>query len=360
MSYLQLDLQFFAQEKTEKATPRKRQEVRKEGKVAKSSDVNTAIILLFVFTFFWFFGSYLRDDIFKIFEMTFNEYMLMGVTEESVRLVVYDLIVHVAKILLPIFLAAFVGALFSNYIQVGVLFTTKPLVFKLERINPIQGAKRIFSVRALVELLKAMLKIAFVAIVTFTILWLNKEDVFRLTLTSPETTLAVIGDLTVKMGFFTSILLIFLAILDYAYQKFDFEKSIRMSKQEVKDEYKKIEGDPLIRSRIKERQRQMAMQRMMQEVPKADVVITNPTHYAVALKYDEAEMEAPQVVAKGVDYIALKIKSIAEANNVVIVENRQLARTLYHETEIGDTIPEELFQAVAEILAYVYRLKRKI
>lgn len=360
MSYLQLDLQFFAQEKTEKATPRKRQEVRKEGKVAKSNDVNTAIILLFVFIFFWIFGSYLRDDIFKIFEMTFNEYMLMGVTEHSIRLVMYDLIVHVAKVLLPIFLVAFVGALFSNYIQVGVLFTTKPLVFKLERINPIQGAKRIFSIRAIVELLKAMLKIAFVALVTFSILWLYKEDVFRLTLTSPETTLAVIGDLTVKMGIFTSILLIFLAILDYAYQKFDFEKSIRMSKQEVKDEYKKIEGDPLIRSRIKERQRQMAMQRMMQEVPKADVVITNPTHYAVALKYDEAEMDAPQIVAKGVDYIALKIKSIAEANDVAVVENRQLARTLYHETEIGDTIPEELFQAVAEVLAYVYRLKRKI
>ncbi|MFA8437488.1 flagellar biosynthesis protein FlhB [Pueribacillus sp. YX66] len=360
MAYLKIDLQFFSQEKTEKATPKKRQDTRKEGRVAKSADVNTAIILLFVFLFLWFFGSFLREDILKIFEISFNEYVLIGVTEQSIRLMMTDLSIQAAKVLLPIFLAAIIGALVSNYMQVGVLFTTKPLILKLERINPIQGAKRMFSARALVELLKAMLKITLVGVVTFTILWLHKEEVFRLTSTSPNTTLAVIGNLTVKMGVFTSILLIFLSIFDYVYQKYDFEKNIRMSKQEVKDEYKKIEGDPLIKSKIKERQKQMAMQRMMQEVPKADVVITNPTHFAVALKYDEETMEAPQVVAKGVDYIALKIKTIAETNDVVIVENRHLARALYKEAEIGDTVPEQLFQAVAEVLAYVYRLKQKI
>lgn len=355
-----MDLQFFAQEKTEKATPKKRQDTRKEGRVAKSSDVNTAIILLFVFLFLWFFGSYLRDDVFKIFEVSFNEYVQMDVTEQSISMMMTDLTFQAAKIMLPIFLASIIGALISNYMQVGVLFTTKPLIFKLERINPIQGAKRIFSARALVELLKSMLKITFVGLVTFTVLWLHKEEVFRLTSTTPATTLSVIGNLTVKMGIFTSILLIFLSIFDYVYQKYDFEKSIRMSKQEVKDEYKKIEGDPLIKSKMKERQRQMAMQRMMQEVPKADVIITNPTHYAVALKYDENEMDAPQIVAKGVDYIALKIRQIAEANEVIVVENRHLARSLYNEADIGDTVPEQLFKAVAEVLAYVYRLKMKI
>lgn len=355
-----MDLQFFAQEKTEKATPKKRQDTRKEGRVAKSSDVNTAIILLFVFLCLWFFGGFLRENVLNIFKVSFNEYALMGVTKDSISLMMTDLTLQAAKLMAPIFLAAIIGALISNYMQVGVLFTTKPLVFKLERINPIQGAKRIFSVRALVELLKAMLKIALVGVVTFTILWLNKEEVFQLTATSPNTTLAVIGDLTVKMGIFTSILLIFLAVLDYAYQKYDFEKSIRMSKQEVKDEFKKIEGDPLIKSKRKERQRQMAMQRMMEEVPKADVVITNPTHYAVALKYDESEMDAPQIIAKGVDYIALRIKKLAEEQDVPLVENRYLARTLYNETEIGDTVPEQLFQAVAEVLAYVYRLKNKL
>lgn len=360
MSYIRIDLQFFSQEKTEKATPKKREDSRQEGRVAKSQDVNTAIILLFVFMFLWFFGRFLRDDLFLIFEKSFNEYALMGVSEETVSLVMSELTIQAAKIVLPIFLAAIVGALLSNYMQVGFLFSAKPLMFKLERINPLQGAKRIFSARALVELLKSMLKIAFVALVACIILWMNKESVFRLASTSPATSLSVIGGLVARMGVFTSILLIFLSIFDYVYQKYDYEKSIRMSKQEVKDEHKKIEGDPLIKSKIKERQRQMAMQRMMQEVPKADVVITNPTHYAVALKYDEDDMEAPQITAKGIDYLALKIKTIARSHDVVIVENRQLARALYNEAEIGDVVPEQLFKAVAEVLAYVYRLKKKI
>lgn len=299
MGKIQINLQYFAQEKTEKATPKKRQDTRRKGKVAKSSDVNTAIILFSVFIFLFLFGRYLQADLFALYEVSFNEYMLMEVTPETLQNMFTTLSIHVAKIVLPIFLAAIIGALASNYIQVGFLFSTEPLVMKLERINPLQGAKRIFSVRAFVELLKSMLKIAFIGVVTFTTLWLSKDQVFRLAKTSPHTTFSEIGGLTVKMGISASILLIFLSMFDYLYQKYDFEKSIRMSKQEIKDEHKKIEGDPLIKSKIKEKQRQIAMQRMMQEVPKADVVITNPVHYAIALKYDEVTMEAPEIVAKG-------------------------------------------------------------
>ncbi|PWA13519.1 flagellar biosynthesis protein FlhB [Pueribacillus theae] len=360
MPYIRIDLQFFSQEKTEKATPKKRQDERKKGRVSKSADVNTAIILFVVFLFLWFFGGFLRDELFAIFEVGLKDYILMDVTENTVHLMMSELSFQAAKVVLPILLAAIIGALLSNYMQVGFLFSTEPLVMKLERVNPIQGAKRIFSLRAIVELLKSMLKIAFIGLVTFAVLWFSKDEVFRLTSTSPATSLSVVGSLTVKMGLFASILLLFLSIFDYLYQKYDFEKNIRMSKQDIKDEYKKVEGDPLIKSKIKEKQRQMAMQRMMQEVPKADVVITNPTHYAVALKYDENEMDAPEVIAKGVDYVALKIKSIAKSNDVTIIENRSLARALYHEAEIGETIPEQLFKAVAEVLAYVYRLKEKI
>ncbi|MCY7801442.1 EscU/YscU/HrcU family type III secretion system export apparatus switch protein, partial [Bacillus haynesii] len=168
------------------------------------------------------------------------------------------------------------------------------------------------------------------------------------------------GWLTFLMGVSAAVALIFLAVLDYLYQKFDYEKNIRMSKQDIKDEYKKTEGDPLIKSKIKQKQKEMAMRRMMQEVPKADVIITNPTHYAVALKYDENKMDAPFILAKGVDLMALKIRQIAKEHDVMTVENRPLARALYDQVEIDQAVPEEFFKAVAEILAYVYKTKQKI
>jgi flagellar biosynthetic protein FlhB len=188
-----------------------------------------------------------------------------------------------------------------------------------------------------------------------------ERDVYlRMSLVSIEASLPVFGSLAVKMGFAASIVLLFLAFLDYMYQKYDFEKNIRMSKQDIKDEYKKSEGDPKIKGKIKEKQRQMAMRRMMQEVPKADVIITNPTHYAICLKYDDGNMDAPIVVAKGVDLIAQRIKEIAKEHEVAMVENKPLARALYARVEIGNIIPEDLFKAVAEILAFVYRIKKKV
>jgi len=162
------------------------------------------------------------------------------------------------------------------------------------------------------------------------------------------------------MGIAASLVLLCVSMLDWMYQKFDYEKNLKMSKQDIKDEYKNSEGDPLIKSKIKQRQREMAMRRMMSEIPSADVVITNPTHYAIALKYDEENMDAPRVVAKGTDFIAQKIKMIAKEHDVIMVENRPLARAMYDQVEIGDPVPEEFFKAVAEILAYVYRIKRKI
>ncbi|UTR10851.1 flagellar biosynthesis protein FlhB [Evansella sp. LMS18] len=358
--YLKLNIQFFAQEKTEKATPKKKRETRQKGQVAKSNDVNTAFILLFVFLFFWLLGRFVVEQLFSIAQFTLQEYLLMELTKTNVRSLFTELSFQAALVIGPVMLAAVAAAVFSNYLQVGVLFAPEAIKMKLEKIDPIKGAKRIFSVRALVEFLKSMLKISLVGLVTFSVLWISMDEILKLSLYSVGESVRIIGNLTIIMGLATAALLIFLSVLDYMYQKYDHEKNIRMSKQDVKDEYKKTEGDPLIKSKIKEKQKQMAMSRMMQEIPNADVVITNPTHYAVALKYEDGKMAAPVIVAKGVDYIALKIINVAKNNEVITVENRPLARALYSQAEIGDQVPEDLFKATAEVLAYVYRIQRKI
>ncbi|PAV30016.1 flagellar biosynthesis protein FlhB [Virgibacillus profundi] len=357
---LKMDLQFFAGEKTEKATPKKRQDERKKGKVAKSQDINTAFLLLFVFIILIVFGSSMKNTMTTLYEQTFTEFIHWDVTENSVHQIFSGAAVEVAIMLAPIMIIAIIAGLASNFMQIGFLFTTEPLKLDLKKIDPIQGAKRIFSIRAIVELLKSFLKIVFIGVITFMVIWIYKDEMMMLAFKNAENALAFFGRVTVIMGISATIALLFLSVFDYAYQRYDFEKNMKMSKQDVKDEYKNIEGDPLIKSKIKERQRQMATRRMMSEVPTADVVITNPTHYAIAIKYDEEKAAAPYVIAKGADQIALKIKEIAKANGVITVEDRQLARALHSAIDIDDIIPEEFYQAVAEILAYVYRLEKKV
>ena len=357
---LTLDLQFFAGEKTEKATPKKRQETRKKGQVAKSSDVNTAFVLIGVFLCFFAVGPWMKQHVMNLFKQTFQVYMLQEVTADYVHLIFLDILLQLILIVGPIMLVAMLSAFIANYIQVGPLFSPEAIKMKLNKLDPIQGFKRIYSIRAIVEFVKSMLKIVFVGLITFSVLWLSMEELLVLSQKDVHAALSFLGGLTVKMGLIAGAALLFLSVFDYMYQKYDYEKNIRMSKNDVKDEYKKTEGDPLIKSKIKQKQREMAMQRMMSDVPNADVIITNPTHFAVALKYDENKMDAPYVVAKGVDFVALKIRGVAKEHDVATVENRPLARALYAQTEIGDPVPEEFFAAVAEILAYVYQLKNKV
>lgn len=359
MAFIPVNLQFFSQEKTEKASPKKRQETRKKGQVAKSTDINTAIILLIVFIFLWLIGGFVGEQITNMMRFMFQEFLLLILTPESVESLFIELSKQVVIIVAPIMLVSMLAGVLSNYIQVGFLFAPEAISMKLSKLNPIEGFKRIYSIRAIVELLKSLLKIFLVGLVAFTILWMSIDQILVLSLIPITASLEFVSSLTIQIGIAVSILLVFLAVLDYMYQRYDHEKNIKMSKQDLKDEYKKTEGDPLIKSKIKEKQRQMAMQRMMQEVPKADVVITNPTHYAIALKYDGEKMDAPVVIAKGVDFIAQKIKGIAKQNEIITVENRPLARALYDQAEIGDEVPEDLFKAVAEVLAYVYRIKNQ-
>ncbi|MER1984775.1 MAG: flagellar biosynthesis protein FlhB [Solibacillus sp.] len=359
--FVQLDLQFFAGEKTEKATPKKRQDSRKKGQVLKSQDVTAAALLLLTFSFLIIIAPSMYTGMKGFLLQTLHRNIFIEtLTIDSVMDLYFESLKEMAFIVLPIMLVAVVAGIGANYFQFGFLFTTETLKIDLKKMDPIKGIKKIVSVRAIVNLVKSLLKVSFIGAVTTAVIIIYFEDVISLALHSPAQSLATVAYLSAIMGIAASLMLVVLALLDYLYEKYEYEKQLKMSKHDVKQEYKNAEGDPLIKSKIKQRQREMAMRRMMQEIPSADVVITNPTHYAIALKYDEDSMEAPRVVAKGTDFVAQKIKLIAKEHDIIMVENRPLARAMYDQAEIGDAVPEEFFKAVAEILAYVYRIKRKI
>ncbi|MBI4651432.1 EscU/YscU/HrcU family type III secretion system export apparatus switch protein [Candidatus Desantisbacteria bacterium] len=263
------------------------------------------------------------------------------------------------KIILPFMLVLLFSAFLSNYIQIGFLLSPKCIIPKLSRINPLEGFKKIFSKTAIIEFLKAFFKIMIIGYLSFLVI----EEVVNVILTLGDVDIKKIiesiGQIILKIGLKLSVYLMILAIADYGYQRWMHEKNMRMTKQEIKDEMRDIEGNPVIKSRIRSNQRQTAMQRMMSEVPKADVIVTNPTHIAVALKYDSKTMSAPCVVAKGVRLIAERIKKVAKEHDVPVIENKPLARSLYKLCEIGKEIPMQLYRAVAEMLAYIYKLKGK-
>lgn len=361
MLWIKLDLQYFAaDEKTEKATPKKQQDTRKKGQVPKSQDVNTGFLLLFVFGALFLFGDYMKGTMIGMYKLAFNEHIHRDLTEAQTHSIFVEMTVEITKIIAPIMGVAVVAGIASNLLQVGVMFTGEPLKADLKKLDPIKGAKRIFSARALVELLKSLLKISMVGVITFAIIWVNKDQMMMMSQKSVDVALAFFGTITIIMGLASALALLILSVLDYTYQRYDHEKNIRMSKKDIKDEHKNMEGDPQIKAKIKEKQRQMSAARMMSEVPGADVVITNPTHYAIAIKYDETKADAPMVVAMGVDFLALKIKEIAKSHDVVTVENRPLARALYQHSEIDRPIDEQFFKAVAEVLAYVYQLEKSM
>lgn len=359
-----INLQLFAEgeEKTEKATPRKKQQAREKGQVLQSREVTSAALLLAVFMTIKWTSSYVYNQFVVFFDKIFNQYMKQPdlFTMNELRGFVFYCMIVFAKIMAPILLVALIGALFVGYAQVGFLFTLETLKPKFEKLNPVKGLQRMFSKHGLVELVKSIFKIGVSLYITYLYLKGEVHNVSNLMDMSVLNIFIYIGNVAINTSIAIILVLIFLAGFDYIFQWSEYEKSLRMSKHDLKEEYKQIEGNPLIKSKIKQKQRQMAASRMMQEIPKADVIITNPTHFAVAIKYDPKSDSAPIVIAKGQDYIALRIKEIAKENKVEIVENKPLARTLYSTVDIGEAIPEELYQAVAEILAFVYNLKEKV
>jgi flagellar biosynthesis protein FlhB len=358
-----LNLQLFAdgaEDKTEKATPKRRREAREKGQVLKSNEVSSALLLLSSFFALRLFGPYMFNRISGFAKKVITEYTKLDFYNISTVMKLFlETVTVLGLTMLPLLGVVVVTGLVTGYAQVGFLFTTKTLSFKFERLNPLNGIKKIFSVKSIAELLKSLFKVIIIGYMAYSYLRSQEKHIVNLMSTDVIGTASFIGITSINLAIRISIVLIILGAMDYGYQWWEYEKNLKMSKQEVKEEYKQTEGNPEIKSKIKQKQRQISMRRMLMEVPKADVVITNPTHYAASIRYDAEKEDAPVVTAKGCDYMALRIREKALKNGVEVVENKVLARNIYENVEIGDKIPHELYQAVAEVLAYVYGIKNK-
>ncbi len=345
------------QEKTEQATPKKKGEAREKGNVAKSTDLNSSLVLLTGIIALHFAGEAIFSNIETLANFAFVNMHSINLTHQNVNNLFPFVLGFIARAVGPVALAIMAVGLASNYMQIGVLFTLETIKPKGNKINPFSGIKKLVSKQSLVELVKGLLKISIVAIVAYTALSSDMKDTIYLIDMDVGQILTFILKSSFKIAIRCAVALIILAILDYAYTKWQYDKQLMMTKQETKEERKQYEGDPEIKARVKSIQREMAQKRMMEQIPDSDLVITNPTHIAVALKYAQETMAAPTVIAKGQRLIAQKIKDIADEHGIPIVEDKPLARALYDSTEVGMQIPEDLYRAVAGVLAYIYRLK---
>ncbi len=348
------------QERTEQATPRRRRQARQEGQVARSMELNAAAIICLGFSALYVLGPSLAGKTANLMTYVFTNAPFLALSDKTFFGVLNEAGMRFLNIILPVFVVMVVVAVGINVVQVGFDLSPKVINPRFDKIDPLKGFKRIFSSRSLFIAVRDTIKLIVVGFVAYKVIKSEFDGFFLY----PDMT---IGQLAVSLGTLTfsiaikiGLCILAIAIIDYLFQRHEHEKSIRMSKQEIKEEMKDTEGNPQMKSRIRQIQREMSKKRMMAAVPLADVVVTNPTHIAVALKYEKGEDNAPFVVAKGERLIAQKIKEIALENGVPIVEDKPLARSLFKMCEIGDIVPEMLYRAVAEILAYVYKLKHKV
>ncbi|HID11040.1 MAG TPA: flagellar biosynthesis protein FlhB [Candidatus Latescibacteria bacterium] len=347
-------------ERTEQATPRRRQEARRRGSVAKSMEVNSALALLGGTLVLYVWGGHMLRGMADVVQGVLAGTGTARLTPVEVQRYASAGLVFLGTLLGPFLAAMVVFGLAANYAQVGVLFSGEPLVPRWDRINPAAGFKRMFSKRALFELLKGVFKIVLVGWVAYGVLRGRMEKFFEMADWDVGEVFGFIASTAFMVLVKSGLVLLILALLDYGFQRWEYERTLKMTRQELKEEFRQTEGDPLVRARIRSLQRQLARQRMMQAVSKADVVVINPTLLAVALMYIPEKMEAPQVVAKGARKLAERIREIAMEYKVPIVEDPPLARLLYRRVEVGQQIPMELYQAVARILAYIFQLRGEV
>ena len=365
---LPLDLQMFAKEgpggeKTEDATSKKLKDVREEGNVAKSAEIVTAATLVSLFVCLKFAIGFVGNrllDTFDTFYTLIPRLVNDGIETDEFNFLLVDTLLDITIIIAPFLLLGLIVALLSNVLQFQFQVTTKPLEPTFSKLNPINGVKRMFSLNTLMELLKSVIKIVAIAYMSYDVLTEHVGELFLLYDMSVSQGLILMYDIVIELLMKICILFCVIGAADFMYQKWKFNEDNKMTKQEVKDEYKNQEGDPKVKGQQRQRMQQASQRRMMAAIPQADVVITNPTHFAVALSYESGKGQAPVVVAKGADFLAGRIKEIAKENSVEIVENKPLARMLYYNVELGAEIPPELYQAVAEVLAYVYQLRNKV
>lgn len=368
---LAYELQFFAKdgpggEKTEEPTAKKLRDTRHEGQVAKSKEITSAFEMLAAFLLLRFLAQYMGSSFVGNMRNIYSRIPEFSrpyegqIREQVFRTLFIHSLTTILLIILPFLLAGFVVAFVTNLLQVKWHITTKPLQPKFSKLNPVSGFKRFFSANSLVELIKSALKLTLIGYVVYDYLKKNMPPIYMLYDLSMNQGIVQVGTLVVNLGIRIALFYMLIAAADYVYQKFKFKKDVKMTKQEVKDEYKNSEGDPQIKSKQRQRMMEASRRRMMQQLPEADVVITNPTHFAVAIKYEPEVYDAPYVVAKGADYLAQKIKDVAKENHIEIVENKPLARMLYANVDVGSVVPPELYQAVAEVLAFVYHLQGRV
>jgi flagellar biosynthesis protein FlhB len=346
-------------ERTEAATPRRREKAREEGQSIKSREVVITAVFLSNVLFFSFADTSLYEHMLTLTREAFVtvadvEFSLAGMQHLYLRY-----LTHLATMLLPLLLTTFALTLGCHLLQTGFLFSPNSFAPQWSHINPAQGLQRLLSMQGLNELIKSLLKIGLIGYVMYRTMMSEVESFIMLSARDVGSIAQYVGQSTLRVCIRAASVMLALAVFDYAWQRWQFEKSLRMSKQEIKEENKAQEGDPQIKARIRSIMREMARKRMMQDVPKATVVVTNPTHLAIALVYQREEMVAPQVVAKGAGYVAERIKAMAQEHAIPLVENKPLAQQLFKTVDIGEIIPEGLYKAVAEILAYVYRLEKR-
>ena len=365
------DLQYFAKdgpggEKTEPATPKKLSDARNEGKVAKSKEVSLGLSLLTLFLVLKFSIGWIGGKLLGCFSIVYGripEMVLMAdgaVAATSFHMIIKNMMLRLLAMVSPFMIIGFIVAFLGDLVQVKWKVTFKPFKPKFSKMNPLSGIKKIFSPQSLLELFKAVVKIVLISYIVYDTLKDQADLIFKMYDMPMMQAISIMGNIVIGVGLKVAMFYMVIAALDYIYQKWKFAEDMKMTKQEVKDEMKNAEGDPQVKGKIRQKMREVSRRRMMQAVPQADVVITNPTHYAVAVKYDADEQAAPMVTAKGEDYLAQKIKEIARENHVEIVEDKPLARMLYANVEIGELIPPELYQAVAEVLAMVYHAQGKV
>ncbi|MEI7473666.1 MAG: flagellar biosynthesis protein FlhB [bacterium] len=352
----------MSDERTEAATPKRAGQARSKGQIPKSSDFNSAVMLTVACSLLGMFSAGISNKLSAIATYTFSHLNPEDINEKNIMGILIPYFTEMAYILLPIMLILMVAGIALQYAQVGTLFTTETIKPDLSRISPmtiLNNFKKFVSLNSVIELGKSLLKTAIVGGVAYSVINSRKDDILILLGADVGKSLGTVSDVCYQMFMQICIILIILGIADLKYQHYNHHKSLKMTKQEVKDEAKSAEGDPAIKAKIKSIQMKFAMQRMMGNVPKANVIVKNPTHFAVAIQYDPEIAPVPKVIAKGVDYVAFKILEIGKNNNIIIIENKPLARTLYKLVPVDGLIPAELYVAVAEVLAYVYKLNNK-
>ncbi|HEY1406242.1 MAG TPA: flagellar biosynthesis protein FlhB [Spirochaetota bacterium] len=360
---LPFDIQLFAADdegRTEEPTEKKLREAREKGQVAKTTELPSSLVVIFGFLIIFFLGSWIFDTLARMTVFYLSNFSRFSITEKSVIVELFRSMEILGMTLLPVFIGVVIAAILGNVAQVGFQFSLHPIMvdFSKIKLDPSEMIKKVFfSPQIGMNLLKILVKLAAIGLVSYVVIAGSMTDLVKLPDISVSASLVLVSSIALKIAVWSSVVILLLAIPDYIFQRREFLESLKMSKQEIKQELKESQGDPHVRARLKQLQREMLQRNMIREVPRADVIVTNPTHFAVALRFEREKMASPQVIAKGVDAIALRIREIAKEHGVATIENRPLAQELYKRLEIGDFIPEDLYKAVSLVYAELYRTR---